>query len=107
MVYTDDRNWDQNELDRARELAKENVVTEGSTVPQAARLNQNTGADAAKPSPVLEGERATTEAEREVVEAEGPGANMTDGHDVAESADQGETATKQFEEDAKEDTESK
>lgn len=69
-TYNDTRNWDQEELDRARELARENVASDGASVPQASRLN-NAKADReegkAEPSPVLEGERPTTEEEREAV----------------------------------------
>lgn len=69
MTYNDTRNWDQKELDRARKLAKDNVVSEGSTVPQAARLNQDIVADAQEPAEVLSGKRFTTEKEREIVES--------------------------------------
>lgn len=88
MVYTDDRNWDQEELDRARNLAKDNVVTEGSSVPNAAKLHQENTVDSEEPSPVLEGERPTTEQEREAV-------NGTDN-------DEDSPAKKEFEQDAEE-----
>lgn len=88
-TYNDDRNWDQQELDRARQLAKDNVVTEGSTVPNAARLNADRVPETEKPNPVLEGERFTTEKEREEVEAR---------EDTTETVD---TARKTFDEDTK------
>lgn len=66
-TYNDTRNWDQDELDRARNLAKDNVVSEGSTVPQAEKLRADQQLDSEKPSPVLEGERPTTEDERKAV----------------------------------------
>jgi len=66
-TYNDTRNWDQDELDRARELAKDNVVSEGASVPQAAKIRSEEVLDSETPSPVLEGERPTTEEEREAV----------------------------------------
>jgi len=66
-TYNDTRNWDQKELDRARELAKDNVVSDGASVPQAAKVLADQQLDTATPSPVLEGDRPTTEDERKAV----------------------------------------
>lgn len=84
-TYTDDRNWDQKELDRARELARDNVVSDGATVPSAQRLNHQEQPENATPSPVLEGERPTTEMEREAVEAVGPGVSVPSQSDTTQS----------------------
>lgn len=76
-TYNDTRNWDQEELDRAREVARDNVVSDGATVPQAAKVRADQQLDSATPSPVLEGDRPTTEDERRAV-AEGVTVNSED-----------------------------
>lgn len=67
--YNDERNWDQEELDRAREVAKDNVVSEGGNVPQAAKIRSEEVLPSQEPSEVLQGERFSTEKERELVES--------------------------------------
>ena len=97
MTYTDDRNWDQKELDRARELAKDNVVSDGASVPSAARLKADQVPDNATPSPVLEGERITTEQERKAVEENGPGVSIPSEDNVTDDKSGKTSGKEEFE----------